>query len=128
LRGDGSDQIAQAMKAMLRPRSPPARTSRRRCRRALDRRAAALCLATIWTICASMVSRPTFSARITRPPVWLIVPPISFVARFLGDRHGLAGDHRFIDRAAAFDHHAIDRHLLAGAHAQRVADRTTGRA
>jgi hypothetical protein len=27
---------------------------------------------------ASIVSRPIFSARITRPPVWLIVPPISF--------------------------------------------------
>jgi hypothetical protein len=26
---------------------------------------------------ASMVSRPTFSARITKPPAWLSVPPIS---------------------------------------------------
>ena len=44
-------------------------------------------------------------------------------ARLLGDRHGFAGDHRFVERGAAFDHHAIDRHLLAGPHAQAVADR-----
>ncbi len=34
--------------------------------------------ATIWTIWASRVSRPTLSARITKPPVWLRVPPMTF--------------------------------------------------
>ena len=41
---------------------------------------------------------------------------------FLGDRHGFAGDHGFIERGAAFQHAAVDRHLVAGAHAQFVAD------
>ena len=30
------------------------------------------------TICASSVSAPTFSARITKPPVWFIVPDVTF--------------------------------------------------
>jgi hypothetical protein len=84
--------------------------------------------ATIWTMRASMVSRPIFSARITRPPVWLIVPPISFDAGFLGHGHGLASDHRFIDRAAALDHHAINRNLLAGRMRSVSPTRTTSRA
>ena len=33
--------------------------------------------ATICTICASIVSRPTFSARMTKPPLRLIVPPMT---------------------------------------------------
>jgi hypothetical protein len=33
--------------------------------------------ATIWTICASMVSLPTRSARMEKPPVPLTVPPIT---------------------------------------------------
>ena len=44
------------------------------------------------------------------------------VAGLLGDRHRLAGHHRFVERRAAFDHLAVDRHLLAGPHAQPVAD------
>ncbi len=44
------------------------------------------------------------------------------IARLLGDRHRFAGEHRLVDRAAALDHHAIGRYLLAGAHPQRVAD------
>ena len=40
------------------------------------------------------------------------------VACGLLDRHRLAGQHRFIDRASAFDHRAVDRHLVAGADAQ----------
>ena len=39
--------------------------------------------ATICTMRASMVSRPTFSARMTRPPVVLIVPPITLAPRSL---------------------------------------------
>ena len=41
------------------------------------------------------------------------------VAGRLLDRHRLAGDHRLVDRAAPFDDDAVDRHLLAGPHAQR---------
>jgi hypothetical protein len=33
--------------------------------------------ATICTIWASSVSRPTLSARITKLPVWFMVPPIT---------------------------------------------------
>ena len=40
----------------------------------------------------------------------------------LGDRHRLAGDHRFIERRAALDHHAVDRNLFARPHPQPVAD------
>jgi len=40
------------------------------------------------------------------------------VACALGDRHRLAGQHRFIDRAAAFYDHTVDRDLFAGTHAQ----------
>ena len=69
----------------------------------LDRRAASAApAATIWTMRASMVSRPTFSARMTKAPVVFIVPPITLGAGLLGDRHGLAGDHRFVERRAAF--------------------------
>jgi hypothetical protein len=38
------------------------------------------------------------------------------------DRHRLARDHRLVDRAISLEHHAIDRHFLAGAQAQPVAD------
>ena len=41
----------------------------------------------------------------------------------LGHRHGFAGHHGFVERGAAFEHDAVDRHLVAGAHAQAVADR-----
>ena len=36
--------------------------------------------ATIWTMRASMVSRPILSARITSAPLWFIVPPITVSA------------------------------------------------
>ena len=45
-----------------------------------------------------------------------------FVARPFADRQRLAGQHRFIDRAAAFHHHAVYRHFLTGPHAQGVTD------
>ena len=78
--------------------------------------------ATSCTICASTVCEPTFSARITRLPLPLSVAPMSFVAGTLLHRHRLAGDHRLVHARAALEHHAIDRHLLARAHAQAVAD------
>ena len=39
-----------------------------------------------------------------------------------GHRHGFAGHHGFIERGAALQHDAVDRYLVAGAHAQAVAD------
>ena len=56
--------------------------------------------ATMSTIRASMVSRPTFSARSTSPPLWLTVPPITRVAFGLRHRHRLAGHHGFVDDGA----------------------------
>jgi len=41
--------------------------------------------------------------------------------RFL-HRHGFAGHHGFVDRATTLDHHAVDRHAVAWAHAQAIAD------
>ena len=78
--------------------------------------------ATICTICASTVCEPTFSERMTSAPLVFMVAPMSLSPDALGDRHRLAGQHRFVDRAAALDHGAVDRHFLARAHAQRVAD------
>ena len=43
-------------------------------------------------------------------------------ADLLRHRHGLAGDHQLVDGAAALHDRAVDRHLLARAHAQPVAD------
>ena len=58
----------------------------------------------------------------TSAPVWLIVPPIDRRADLLRDRHRLARHHRLVDGAAALDHLAVDRHLLARADAQAIAD------
>ena len=38
------------------------------------------------------------------------------VTRPFGTRHGLPGDHAFVDRASSLDQAAIDRHALARAH------------
>ena len=43
-----------------------------------------------------------------------------FLARLLGRRHWLTGDHRFIDVAFAIDNHTVDRDFLAGPHAEHV--------
>ena len=60
-------------------------------------------LATIWTICASMVSRPTFcGAHDKGCRSWLIVPPISFEPpMFLATGMDFARHHGFIHRAAS---------------------------
>ena len=78
--------------------------------------------ATMWTICESRVSAPTFSARITKPPVWFSVPAVTLEPDGLRHRNRLAGDHRLVDVALALGQLAVDRHLLAGPHAQQVAD------
>ena len=77
-RGSGP-QIDHAMKAISATRmtagtNQPETWSASRWIGARERCAAA----TICTICASTVSRPTFSARIIKVPVWLSVPPITF--------------------------------------------------
>ena len=68
------------------------------------------------------MSRPTFSARITKLPLMLMVPPITRACSVLAHRHGFAGHHQFIERGVALQHDAVDRHLVAGPHAQFVAD------
>ena len=45
-----------------------------------------------------------------------------FGARCFLDRHGFAGYHGFIERAATLNHYAIDRHGLAWPHVQPIAD------
>jgi hypothetical protein len=45
------------------------------------------------------------------------------VAGGLAHRHRFARNHRFVDRGAALDDLAVDRHFLAGPHPQIVADR-----
>ena len=92
--------------------------SARRCIGARERCACA----TSCTICASTVSEPTLSARMTSAPVPFIVAPITLSPGRLLDRDRLAGQHRLVDARAALQHLAVDRHLLARAHAQAVAD------
>src|SRR3546814_1866732 len=43
------------------------------------------------------------------------------VTRRLLHGHGLARHHPFVDRAASIEHLAVDRHLVARAHAQAIA-------
>ena len=74
-----------------------------------------------WTICASSVSAPTRSARITKRAGAVDRAADHASPGRLLDRDRLAGDHRLVDRAAALEDDAVDRHLLAGPHAQPVA-------
>ena len=70
---------------------------------------------------ASMVSRPTFSARMTKLPVRFIVPPMTLCARCFRHRHGFACHHGFIDAAAAVFDDAVDGHFFAGTDAETIA-------
>ncbi len=72
-------------------------------------------------ICARAVSAPTLVARKVNEPVVFMVAPITSAPAALEHRHGLAGEHRFVDRRRAAHDHAVDRHLLAGAHDDQVA-------
>ena len=58
----------------------------------------------------------------TKVPVPFTVAANNAGARLLLNRNRFAGDHRFVDRARAFEHHAVNRNFLAGPHAQAVAD------
>ena len=82
--------------------------------------------ATIWTICASSVSRPTRSAFITMLPVPLTVPPVT---RLPGSFATGIGSPVTIDSSIVvrpFDDDAVHRDLLAGTHAQLIADVDVG--
>ena len=74
------------------------------------------------TIWASAVSLPTLVARKTKLPVLFSVAPMTCVARPLLDRQALAGQHALVERRAALGDHAVDRHLLARADPDQVAD------
>ena len=73
-------------------------------------------------ICASAVSAPTFVARTTSRPYVLTVAPGDLGARLDLDRHGLARQHRLVDRRLALDDDAVGRDLLAGPDDEQVAD------
>ena len=136
--GDRVDERVRAGAARAR-RAPRRRTSatathddrrhelaRRRCRRAAgSARGCAAPRRPCCTICASSVSAPTRSARITSEPVPLTVPPISAVAGALLDRHRLAGDHRLVDRARALERRR--RRPGPSRRAARAGDRPTAR-
>jgi len=68
-----------------------------------------------------MVCPPTAVARSVRAPFWLTVPPTSVLPARFSTGMRLAGDHRLVDEAAALGHFAIDRHSLAGAYLNEVA-------
>ena len=71
---------------------------------------------------ASSVSAPTLSARITSAPVPFRVAPIDAVAGLFSTGIGSPVTIDSSTRARALEHDAVDRHLLARAHAQPVAD------
>ena len=78
---------------------------------------------TIWTIWAISVSRPTLPARITNEPDWLTVPPMTLPPASLvtGIDSPVTIDSSTAERPSI--DLAVDRHLVAGPHAQLVADR-----
>jgi len=51
-----------------------------------------------------------------------IVAPINLSPGRFAHRQRLTRQHRFVERTAALDHDAINRHLLARSHAQQIAD------
>ena len=118
----GAEQPPDDEGERRRRRSPPARSRPRPRRRAAgSARGCAAPRRPCCTICASSVSRPTRSARMTKLPVPLTVPPVT---RSPGRFSTGIGSPVTIDSstdAAALDDHAVDRHLLARPDAQPVA-------
>ena len=55
-------------------------------------------------------------------PVPFTVAPITRSPVVLLNRNRFASDHRFVDRARAFNDNSIHRDLLARTHAQEIAD------
>ena len=50
----------------------------------------------------------------------MVAPMTLLLGRFF-DGNRFAGDHRFVDGAAAFEHDAIDGNFFSGTHAEAVA-------
>ena len=78
--------------------------------------------ATICTIRASMVSRPTLLGAHDQRTGLVDGAADDGVAGGLGDRHRLTGHQRLVDRGAALLDDAVDRDLLAGADPEPVTD------
>ena len=78
--------------------------------------------ATSCTIWDSTVSVPDFIGAHNQRAVAVQRGADDAVADGFLDRDRFAGQHRFVDARPPFDDHTIDGHLLAGAHAQPVAD------
>ena len=74
------------------------------------------------TIRASNVPCRTRSARITSAPLPFTVPPTTASRGPCSTGYRLPRHHRLVDRAAAFDHHAVDGDLLSRSHAQSITD------
>jgi hypothetical protein len=58
----------------------------------------------------------------TKPPLPFRQPPVTASPTAFRYRQRFAGQHGFIEAGAALLHHAVGRHLVAGAHAQAVAE------
>ena len=78
--------------------------------------------ATMLTICPSRVSLPMRSARMTKLPGPLTVPPVTLSPTVFSTGQRFAGQHGFFHVGVALCHRAIDGHLVTGNHAQEVAD------
>ena len=75
---------------------------------------------TMATICASRVSEPIRSARMTKEPVPLTVPPVTLAEAFFFNGDGFAADHGLVNGAVAFEDDAVDGNLLARSNAQAI--------
>ena len=70
--------------------------------------------ATMATMRASVVSAPVRSTRMSKLPVPLSVPPVTRSPAAFSTGSGSPVRSDFVDGAAAFEHDAVDRHLVAG--------------
>ena len=75
---------------------------------------------------ASSVALPTPVASHSSRPSWFSVPANTVDPGSLGDRAAFAGQHALVDARRALAHDAVDRHPLAGAHDQPIADGDVG--
>ena len=73
------------------------------------------------TICASVLDAPTAVATNRKPPVPLIVPPVTLSPTLLVDRHRLAGEHRFVHCARPRGHPPVDRDPFTRPHDDLIA-------
>ena len=69
---------------------------------------------TMWTMRATAVWSPTFTARITSRPLLTTVPANTWSPVGLAQGHVFAGDRRLIDRRLARLDHPVHADLLAG--------------